>query len=563
MQYIIFGLGFVVLLMIKSFYDERENKKKLVKMLHKEWGAVPEEEYTDEKFKSLKSYHNAHKDKNIDIDDITWNDIDMDQIFMLMNNTGSAIGEEYLYHLLRNLQFDHEVLEERNALIEFFQNNPKKRIEIQVPLSRMGKLPNISIYEYINRTEDIKRESNWMHIFSIVGLIASIGMLLFNIATGFLLLFGFVAFNLITYYRRKVVIEKYFSVFSYILRLLNSIQGISSLDIPEISRYTKELKKVSGSFRKFKTGAKLVVSAGSGSIADIILDYFKMLFHIDLIKFNSMLSEFNKNQEQLNSIYKIVGLLDSMIGVASFRLLMNNEYVLPVLENNKKPFINIDSVYHPVIDEPVPNSISEDKCILITGSNASGKSTFIKTVAINAILSQTIFTSLSKSYHASFFKVFSSMALRDDILSQESYYIVEIKSLKRILDRIDDKIPTLCFVDEVLRGTNTLERIAASSQILNSFAQNNALCFAATHDIELTHILDKIYSNYHFQEQIQDNNIIFDYMLYTGRAMSRNAIKLLGMIGYDDSIIDKATKEANYFMEHGVWNELKLGKDIE
>ena len=131
--------------------------------------------------------------------------------------------------------------------------------------------------------------------------------------------------------------------------------------------------------------------------------------------------------------------------------------------------------------------------------------------------------------------------------------MVEIKSLKRILDRINDDIPMLCFIDEVLRGTNTLERIAASSQILSSLAKQNAMVFAATHDIELTHILEKRYANYHFQEKISNHEVLFDYKLYEGRAVSRNAIKLLGMLGYSPEIIQRAQAAVDKFLQDGEW----------
>ena len=126
--------------------------------------------------------------------------------------------------------------------------------------------------------------------------------------------------------------------------------------------------------------------------------------------------------------------------------------------------------------------------MLLTGSNASGKSTFLKTVALGAIMAQTINTCPADHYEACFFHICSSMALRDDLDSGESYYIVEIKSLKRILDQAG-QYPLLCFVDEVLRGTNTVERIAASTQILKSLGRKNLICFAATHDSELKELL--------------------------------------------------------------------------
>ena len=84
------------------------------------------------------------------------------------------------------------------------------------------------------------------------------------------------------------------------------------------------------------------------------------------------------------------------------------------------------------------------------------------------------------------------------------------------------------------------------------------MCFAATHDIELTHILEKEFSNYHFQEQVEDNQVLFDYLLYRGRAVSRNAIKLLGIMGYSQDIIDRADQAANYFLEHGEWRSIQI-----
>lgn len=145
------------------------------------------------------------------------------------------------------------------------------------------------------------------------------------------------------------------------------------------------------------------------------------------------------------------------------------------------------------------------------------------------------------------------MALKDDIFSSESYYIVEIKSLKRIIDNINDDIPCLCFVDEILRGTNTIERISSSCEVLRYLGDNNCICFAATHDIELTHLLNDKFNNYHFEETITNKDIEFDYKLHKGKAQTRNAIKLLEFMGYDESIVSKADNRAKCFLETGQW----------
>ena len=297
----------------------------------------------------------------------------------------------------------------------------------------------------------------------------------------------------------------------------------------------------------------------SGDILDSFMDYIRILFHIDLMKVCDMVNELKKHENELADIYNITGYIDSMVSIASFRA-GTGSWCVPVLkytDSMKNITMEFTDLYHPLIENPVKNSIKTEKSILITGSNASGKSVFIKTVAINAIFAQTIHTVLAESYSSCFFRVYSSMALRDDIFSNESYYIVEIKSLKRILDKAEEQgVPVLCFIDEVLRGTNTLERIASSSQILKQLATLKSLCFAATHDLELAKILVNYFDNYHFEETVKENDVIFDYKLRKGNTKTRNAIKLLNMIGYDKTLTSRAEELAQFFLENGNWREL-------
>ena len=106
----------------------------------------------------------------------------------------------------------------------------------------------------------------------------------------------------------------------------------------------------------------------------------------------------------------------------------------------------------------------------------------------------------------------------------------------------------------MLRGTNTIERIAASSRILRSLVKKNVLPLAATHDIELSYILEDVYENYHFEEEIAENDVLFNYLIKDGRATSRNAIKLLEIIGYDKKIVEEAQEAAKKFEATGSWS---------
>ena len=293
--------------------------------------------------------------------------------------------------------------------------------------------------------------------------------------------------------------------------------------------------------------------SGSGNPLDMLLDFFRMGFHLDLIKFNQMLSQVRKHIKDVDAMVSTLGKIEAMIAVGAYRESLEF-YCIP--EFQSEPCIKAKELSHPLLAKPVTNDIDTEKSVLITGSNASGKSTFLKTVAINSILAQTIHTVLAKCYLGAMFRVASSMSLRDDVQGGESYYMVEVKALKRILDLLSQKdggAPVLCFVDEVLRGTNTVERIAASTQILRNMASQNCICFAATHDIELTHLLEKDYHNYHFSETIEANDISFSYKIMEGRATTRNAIRLLGIMGYEDKIIKEAEGMAEDFLSSGVW----------
>ncbi len=553
MLYVGIAAAVLLALLVKSIYDERKYTTRLYQRMDREWGKVPTEEYSEDKYRSLQFYYNQQEKGEGNIDSITWNDLDMDQIFMTMNNTGSAAGEEYLFALLHRLNFSAEELAERNRLMKHFTEHRQERQKLQEQFMRMGKERNISIYEYINMLHLLKRESNTAHYLSIVLLLASAGMIFVSPVAGVFSVIVVGIYNAFSYYKRKSDIEKYFTVVSHLIRMMDGMKTLSGLADREIETYTASIRETLKVFAGFRKGARIVAGKRpTGDLLEGMVDYIRMLFHIDLIKFNQMIQIFDNNEAELTRLFETAGFLDAMIAASSFRVLMR-DWCVPELTSEGGPFLSMREVYHPMLDNPVKASISENRSVLITGSNASGKSTFIKTLAINAILAQTIDTVMAEEYRASFFQVASSMALRDDIFSKESYYIVEIKSLKRIADRIGSGTPMLCFVDEVLRGTNTLERIAASAEILSDFASKNAICFAATHDIELTHILESRYSNYHFQEYVEGDQVLFDYKLYEGRAVSKNAIRLLKMLGYADRITERAEERARHFEQTGEW----------
>ena len=565
MEYIIGAAVFLVIFVIGGLYMQKKSEKKRALKIKESFGLVPELEYTYEKYESIGYYYRERLEKDpennehCNIDNITWHDLDMDKVYMTLNATQSSIGEEYLYYLLRTPELKDDKLTEREKLINFFTKKAEKRVKLQTELSKAGRLDKVSVYEYLGRLEQLDDESNFKHFMCIFLLVAAVASLFIIPVVGIISLLGVFFYNIISYFKRKGQIENYYAVVAYILRTLDVTNNICNIEDEVLSPYISVLKEQHKQFKSITRGAGLIVSKkSSGDILEVALDYLRMATHIDLIRFNVMLKKLKSRKDDFDKIYEVIGLLDSMAAVASFRRLMGAWCIPELIRENKGAGsslsgISATNIYHPMIISPVKNDFTESGNVLLTGSNASGKSTFIKTVAINSILAQTINTVLADSYKGTFFKCMTSMALADNLSDGESYYIVEIKSLKRICDSLRDDVPLLIFIDEVLRGTNTLERIAASSQILSYVGKRNCMLFAATHDIELTYILEKEFYMYHFEEKVEDNGVTFDYKLKSGRAVTRNAILLLKMLKFDSEITDKAEEAADKFLKTGDW----------
>lgn len=451
------GIG-ILLLLIKALYDSSQTEKRILNQIKACWGKCPEIELTPERIRAVRTFYDTMKQNGQDVDDITWNDVGMDKVFEMLNHTSSTIGEEYLYAILRKLEYKKDVLEEREQLITYFQEKEEERVAVQMALSRMGKLRSMSFFQEL---QQVKEQVQGKHIHILYGslMAVSIAGFITAVAAGlpikwFLIaVLACLANNIVQYYRRKAEIENSFYVLAYILKMLHSVDLLLSLNCEGINPYKARLKEGKKKYRAFRKKARFVSGGNnmSGDIADIILDYIRMIFHIDLIMYDSMIKELDHKAQDIWDIYEIIGKLDSSIAIASFRAYLNGDYCIPHLLEQEKPELQAVDIYHPFIKEPVKNAIREKGSVLITGSNASGKSTFIKTIAVNAILAQTIHTCMCKEYKASFFQIYSSMAVTDNLLKSESYYIAEIKSLKRILDKANDNVPTLCFVDEVLQ----------------------------------------------------------------------------------------------------------------
>lgn len=560
---------FVVLVMGKEYLNSKKYRKKILDKLYQSYGTPAERNYKPGEMDHIMMYYHKHPVPH-QIDDITWNDLNMDQIYQTINTSCSAAGDEYLYYRLRTPVYDAGEMEKLEHKILFFTEHEKERHDVQSAFYSLGRTGKYSIYEYLEYLDDLGERRNFKYVFFDLLLFVCIGLMFLSPIYGIVLLLVVLCHNIIVYFKEYKQIEPYITSFRYVRRLLECVEQIKSMQLPAFSGEQVKLTECYQSLKNFRRSSYLVLSSAKGNSnpLEIVLDYLRMCFSLDLIQFNKALRSVRGHMDEIDEMITLLGQMETAVVIGSYRNSLQDGCCIPVIhyEEQAERKLRIQDVYHPLLTNPVKNSLQAERGVLLTGSNASGKSTFLRTVAISALFAQTIHTCSASYYEAPVFRIYSSMSLKDNLLGGESYYMAEIKSMKRILDQSriagKEKIHVLCFVDEVLRGTNTVERIAASTRIMQMFADEQTLCFAATHDVELTKLLVDRYDNYHFEERIEEEDIYFPYRLMTGPATSRNAIALLKMLGYDDRIISGAEEMAENFLKTGKWDRSELSGKV-
>jgi DNA mismatch repair ATPase MutS len=187
--------------------------------------------------------------------------------------------------------------------------------------------------------------------------------------------------------------------------------------------------------------------------------------------------------------------------------------------------------------------------MVITGANMSGKSTYLRTVGIAAVLARAFNTCPAASWEGRSFRVRSLIGRNDDLSTGKSYYQVEADGVVGLLKDAAEDLPTLFLLDELLRGTNTIERLAAGEAVLRALlachgGSSPHAVIVATHDGELVSMLSDLYVPFHFRETIGPEGLTFDFRRREGPASTRTAIALLAATGAPNEVVEAARARA-------------------
>ncbi len=519
-----------------EFFKEFSPSYRFLKNQRELWGGFKD------KFRNMKDIALLHQltvsqANRYGVDDDTWADLDMDKLYSRIDICATPIGRQFLYRKMRHGNRKEGELKSDFESAMVLQSEKSLREKIQLILfgltdpeaSRVTRV----LFEKLPRTTFPK---TIVPVMAVSVPIATILALFLIIPFWFPVVFALLNFVFAQYYANDIT---WFATgFVFLKALLYAAKNLSEIDDAKNIPALLSLQNISGAIRDLRKKARFS-GADANNTVSIHAAYWGYFLNIiclfDFFVFLKSSKVVAENRAELIKIYEFVASIDATISVASY-CRQSDYYCNPTFNNENHIFF--DGLKHPLVENAVPNSYdNKSKSAIITGSNMAGKTTFIKSVGVNMILARSLWICHAKAAKLPRCKVVSSIKRSDALLDNKSYYKAEIDALLRFIS-VDKNNPTVFIVDEILRGTNTVERLAASTAILEALC-DKGVTLVTTHDIELCDLLPNKFDLYHFHET-SDINKMFDYKIKEGRVTTRNAINLLEQIGFPENTIQRA-----------------------
>ena len=523
---IIFLVSFITLVIIHHFVD------KYVILLNEKIKII--NRYLDRTTEEWKN--EDYKIEGIDKDNLT-TDLDIisssNSLLKYLDFTSSKGGKDQLIKNLKLESIDEEDILLKQKSVEELISNKTFILDFIASLESIDNIHKIDFKEYFSLFNPLKKKYNL--IFLVISLILSLS----NIVTLILWICGtlnyipFVCLSLVTLFYSYLYSRNYVEEFETInktSRVYKDLKETYNLTFPSFKeRYNLEFKE---SVLKSKNILKYIVRLGDFNtfklniVTNVILNVFASLNFILIYMYQNLLK--NKSETFISSIL-FLEREEYLVSLTTIPLTKEN-VSLPTI--NKEGKINLLEGKHPLINESscVSNSFSSAKDInIITGSNMSGKTSFMKMVALNLVLSLNGTYCNAKEFSFPLCKIFTSINVRDDITNGISTFYGELSRIKDIINYLDENENALVivFIDEIFKGTNYKDRIYGAKEVVKKLSSLNVITFLTTHDFELCEIDEKKIFNYHFEENYVDEQITFDYKIKEGICNKTNARYLM------------------------------------
>jgi len=477
------------------------------------------------------------------------NDLDIfgrNSLFQLLNRCTTVTGRKMLAEWLQYPATKLVILKRQQAISElkespeFCQNFQAIGLHHQDDKATFEPLQ-----DWLSEKSEILSKK-WLliasYILPVISTALLIGVSWFDIPFGYLLIALLVNGLLLK------------SVFKYAVKITEQTsKGVSTLEaigllISEVEKTqypSSLLEEIKNDFSE----REILASTRIRSLAKI-LDFLNsrmnmlyglinFLFLLD-IHFISRAEKWkSENATNVKNWFDRISEFEALASMARFAFANPNYVMADIVEQNYH--FKTTKISHPLIKsyERVGNdfeAINKGNVMIITGSNMSGKSTFLRTIGVNVVLAMAGAPVCAESMELSKILVFTSMRTQDNLEEHISSFYAELKRIEQLLELVKrDEIPVLFMLDEILKGTNSHDRHKGAVAIVNQLHKTNSFGFVSTHDIELgqqAELLDYC-SNYNFSSSIVADKILFDYKISQGVCKSFNASTLMKNIGIE------------------------------
>lgn len=498
---------------------------------------------------SAYSSYKMQEKENTSLSEQTYSDLGIEELFSFADRTVSRIGQQYLYHILRYIPGIKGEIEENEKIITQIETNSNLRDELTQALSSLQDNEAYSIAKLFTNEHPVisKTIATSFTFFRFLPALFLTLYLWGHVATyGILFLIAIFLNAGIHYFFKPKSLDYLYSVPQFI-KLMNCTERICKLkelsslskDIPEALMTLNPLRKASLFLR-----IESKLQGDMDAIVWMVTELTHIFFLTEPVSFIRSVGILRNKSKEMEQLYRFIGLTDCLLSVYHLRSTLPY-YCLPECSESNCRLAATD-MYHPLIPDCVANSVViEDKSVLLSGSNMSGKTTFIRITGLNAFAAQTLHTAFARTYKQSTpLYIYSALMLADNLFEGKSFYMKELETIKNMINQSRQGCINLFLFDEIFKGTNTTERIAAAKAVLSYLNTPDNIIVISTHDTELAILLENEYDLYHFSEIIQEDTFSFDYKLQKGPLYQRNAIRLLEINGFPKVITDEAYRTA-------------------
>jgi hypothetical protein len=468
------------------------------------------------------------------VSDRTWRDLSMDAVFALVDRTVTRLGQQVLYARMRAPSVDREAIARFDAQVRAFSDDEGLRDAFPAavkPLARGGSLDLAPLLygeaPVLPRTVRLARLASFVWPVLLLAVLA--------------LIVGNIALRVHLHDAMGIHV----GAMASLVGLIEAVRNVAAIEAAGLAMDLAALRDVVAQTRAHGAALRWLTldMLRVGELAAMVVTYLNVFLLFDVIAFDRAARMVASVGPALRSAFETLGGLDAARSVASFRA--GTACAVPVFAASGAPLV-VEGLRHPLVDDAVPNDARMDeRGWLVLGSNMSGKSTFLEALGLQAILAQSIATVTCTSYVAPPLRVRTLMNLYDDVLAGRSLFFAEAEAARDMLLEDAGGVDRLCIVDELFRGTNTVDRVAAAAAFLRALRRRGRnLVIAATHDSELISALSADYLPHHFGETVSRGALTFDYRLRAGAAAPRNALAVLTMCGFPPDVVADAAAYA-------------------